>query len=490
MLFKTDIMKNMISDIEKNDQISGEKFWEKIINSIEPEKIYDSSFSEFETYGTYVALKSPSTYKLREWHSFRLGASFFDMHKINDRDFEWLSKDFDAISFEKGQSVREDNKNFFDNPEYQKKLSAKKMLQLAQMEFKDGYKEVWEDDVELSASTNVTSGGFWKHEDKEDRIIIVIVSYNASFLMEENIKSIRSTLNQGTYKIVVVDNASTDGVTQFLEKQEDILLIKNTENVGFGPACNQAVAATVGTEFEKCDVLLLNNDTRLVFDSVYYLKKALYSAENVGAVGSLSNYAGNKQQLDIEFDTVDEYIKYGEKINVPMESPYLERSRLSAFAMLIRRDVWDAVGGFDEDFAPGYYEDDALSMEILKRGYRLLLVRNSFIYHAGSQSFLKTDYERLLTEHHVLFEKKYGFDILKYCYASGTVISQIPYNKDSRFSLLQIGCGLGSDLKAIRSLFPNSSLSGIETNRALFDIAKNTENVYENVESLKSAVHF
>ncbi len=488
MLFKTDIMQNMISDIERNDQISGEKFWEKIINAIEPEKIYDSSFSEFETYGTYVALRSPSTYKLREWHSFRLGASFFDMHKINDRDFEWLSKDFDAISFEKGQSVREDNRNFFDNPEYQKKLSAKKMLQLAQMEFKDGYKEVWEDDVELSANTNVTSGGFWKHEDKEDRIIIVIVSYNASFLMEENIKSIRSTLNQGTYKIVVVDNASTDGVTQFLEQQEDILLIKNTENVGFGPACNQAVAATIGTEFEKCDVLLLNNDTRLVFDSVYYLKKALYSAENIGAVGSLSNYAGNKQQLDIEFDTVDDYIKYGEKINVPMESPYLERSRLSAFAMLIRRDVWDSVGGFDEEFAPGYYEDDALSMEILKRGYRLLLVRNSFIYHAGSQSFINTDYEKLLSDHHKLFEEKYGFDILKYCYASGTVISQIPYNKDSRFSLLQIGCGLGSDLKAIRSLFPNITLSGIETNRAIFDIAKNTENVYENVESLRSAV--
>ena len=481
MLFRTEIMKNLISDIEKNDSIKGEKFWEKIINAIEPEKIYDSSFSEFETYGTYVALKSPSTYKLREWHSFRLGAAFFDIHKINDNDFKWLAKDFDAISFEKGHSVREDNKNLFDNPEYQKKLSAKKMLQAAQMEFKDGYKEVWEDDPDKSKDNNVTLGGFYKHDDREDRILIVIVSYNASHLMEENIKSIRNNLNPGTYKIVVVDNASTDGVVQYLEKQEDIILIKNSKNVGFGPACNQAVAATVGTEYGKCDILLLNNDTRIVFDSVYYLKKALYSSEDIGAVGSLSNYAGNKQQLDIDFDSVDEYLKFGEKVNVPMDNPYLERTRLSAFAMLIRRNIWDDVGGFDEDFVPGYYEDDALSIEILKRGYRLLLVRNSFIYHAGSQSFVKTDYENLLSENHKLFEKKYGFNILKYCYASGTVISQIPYNPQSRFNVLQLGCGIGSELKAIRSLFPNSAQTGIESDEVLFEIVKNTEHVYRSV---------
>ena len=85
------------------------------------------------------------------------------------------------------------------------------------------------------------------------------------------------------------------------------------------------------------DVFLLNNDTRLVFDALYYLKRALYSADDIGAVGSVSNYAGNKQQLDVEFDTVEEYIKFGESINVPMEDALLERVRLSGFSMLIRR---------------------------------------------------------------------------------------------------------------------------------------------------------
>lgn len=481
MLIRKDIMESLIADIEKNESYEGEKFWEKIINCIEPEKIYDSSFSEFETYGTYVALRYPSVYKLRDWHSFRLGGSFFGIDTICDRDFIWLGKDFNAISFEKGQEPLEVNKHFFDNPEYQAKISAKRLLQAAQMEYTDGYKEVWADDID-AGKANVKEGGYHSGKDKENKTLIVVVSYNGSFFMQENIKSIRKVLSPDSYKIVVVDNASTDGITEWLEHQEDIILIKNTENVGFGPACNQAVKVTIGTKYEGYDVFLLNNDTRLVFDALHFLRQALYSEDDIGAVGSVSNYAGNKQRIDVEFDRVDEYIEYGEKVNVPMKDALLERVRLSGFAMLIKRKVWDEVGGFDEDFVPGYFEDDALSMEILRKGYRLKVVRNSFIYHAGSESFIKTDYNSIVQKNYALFKEKYGFDIMKYAYASGTVISQIPFGRESRFSVLHYGCGLGSEMKAIRSLFPNSECVGIETNRKVYSIAKATERIFPGLD--------
>ena len=482
MLFRIDIMKALITDIEKNDAIPGTAFWEKIINSIPEDQIQSSAFSEFETYGTYVALKYPTVYKLREWYSFRQGGTFFGVDTICDRDFEWLSRDFYSISFEKGHTVREDNKNLFDNPEYQAKLSAKQMLQAAQMEYKEGYKEIWEDDIQGKTEKNVTSGQFSNGSAVDNRVVIVIVSYNSLYLMQENIKSIRSNLLKGTYKIVVVDNASTDGVEKWLSEQEDILLIRNKENVGFGPACNQGAQAVVGTEYGSADIYLLNNDTRLVYDSLYNLKKALYSAQDIGAVGSVSNYAGNKQQIDVEFDTVEEYIRYGEKVNVPMERPCLEKVRLSGFSMLIKRKVWDEIGGFDEDFVPGYFEDDALSMEILRHGYRLMVVRNSFIYHAGSQSFIKTDYQKILEDNHNLFVRKYGFDILKYAHASGAVVSQIPYDVNGRFKVLHYGCGLGAELKAIRSIFPGSIVMGIEENPKLYEIVKKTEDVFNSLD--------
>ncbi len=484
MLFRCDIMRSLIDAIESNPNIEGTKFWEKIINSIEPEKIYDSAFSEFETYGTFVALKYPMVYRLREWHSFRLGASFYDMNTICDRDFKWLGADFDAISFEKGQEVIEENKGYFDNPEVQQKISAKKLLQAAQMEYKDGYKEVWEDDLTITGGANVRTGGYNQSQGNDTKILIVVVSYNSMYLMQKNIESIREVLTPDTYKIAVVDNASTDGVDKWLAQQKDIIFIRNETNVGFGPACNQAVKASIGTEYETADVFLLNNDTRLVFDALYFLRQTLYSADDIGAVGSVSNYAGNKQQIDVTFDSVEEYIKFGEKTNVPMAGACLERVRLSGFAMLVRRTVWNEIGGFDEDFAPGYFEDDALSMEILKRGYRLELVRNSFIYHAGSQSFIKTDYQKLLEDHHRLFIDKYGFDILKYAYASGTAVSQIPYGPSDRFAVLHYGCGLGAELKAIRSLFPYAEIYGLENDVRLFEIVKKTEKIFNSLDEL------
>ena len=143
MLFRVDFMKELIGEIEGNESISGVRFWEKIINAIPEEKIQSSAFSEFETYGTFVALRHSGDYVLREWHSFRLGGEFFSIDTISQRDFDWLSKDFDAISFEKGHFVREDNANLFDNPYYQEKLTPRQMLEAAQMEYKEGYKEVW-----------------------------------------------------------------------------------------------------------------------------------------------------------------------------------------------------------------------------------------------------------------------------------------------------------------------------------------------------------
>lgn len=322
---------------------------------------------------------------------------------------------------------------------------------------------------------------------QNSKVLIVIVSYNAKRYMQECIESLRIKLLPGSYKIIVVDNASTDGITQWLSLQDDILFIKNEINIGFGPACNQAIKATVGTEYESYDIFLLNNDTIITSNAIPIMAEYMAHHEDVGAIGAMSNYAGNRQEYPVSFESTEEYIAFGESLNAPEEDAFLEKVRLNGFAMLIRRKVWNEVGGFDEDFAPGYYEDDAISMEILKRGYRLILSRNSFIYHVGSASFVKTGTNKLSLDHHELFIQKYKFDILNYVYPCGAVMSQIPFKRTDSFKLLHLGCGLGAELKAIRSLFPYSEVYGIEKNPTLFSIAKATESVYTSIEKAKSA---
>ena len=163
MLFKKDIVLELLGRIETNSDKPGSTFWEKVLHTVGGDRMQNSAFSEYETYGTYVALKYPGAYKLREWHSFRLGAEFFDPDTISDRDYEWLGHDFTAISFEKNQTVREDNKNLFDNPVYQQKLTARQMLEAAQEAFEDGYKEVWGGESDEGVA-NAISGEFTSGE--------------------------------------------------------------------------------------------------------------------------------------------------------------------------------------------------------------------------------------------------------------------------------------------------------------------------------------
>ena len=143
MLIKCEIMKSLINDIMNNTQLLGESFYERIIRCIDVSKITSNSFSEFETYGTYTCFKFLNSYRLRNWHSFRYAGCFFDPDLISDADYKWLGNDFDAVSFEKNHSVREDHKDVFTKKEYQEKLTARQILEIAQQEFEEGYLEVW-----------------------------------------------------------------------------------------------------------------------------------------------------------------------------------------------------------------------------------------------------------------------------------------------------------------------------------------------------------
>lgn len=101
MLINTQYMREMIAEVENNNKLRGVDFSEKIINAIDIESLQTSGFSEFETFGTYVQSRYPGTYNLRHWQSLRFGKFFFHYDSLRKNDMEWLSKNYDAITFEK-----------------------------------------------------------------------------------------------------------------------------------------------------------------------------------------------------------------------------------------------------------------------------------------------------------------------------------------------------------------------------------------------------
>nr|MCR5735844.1 DUF6492 family protein [Lachnospiraceae bacterium] len=143
MVMKKEYMQEMIKAIETDERLAGSTYYEKILRTIDKEKLKASSFSEFETYGTFVSMKHFGAYKLRNWHSFRYCGNFFDPDTITDEDYKWLSADFEAVSFEKRANRTEEGMALFTNPRYREKLSARQIVEAIQEE-SDGYKEVWD----------------------------------------------------------------------------------------------------------------------------------------------------------------------------------------------------------------------------------------------------------------------------------------------------------------------------------------------------------
>ncbi|NMM61281.1 glycosyltransferase [Clostridium sp. P21] len=298
---------------------------------------------------------------------------------------------------------------------------------------------------------------------------IIILTYNNFQYTKQCIESIRKFTEKNSYEIIVVDNNSTDKTIDWLKQQNDIRLISNENNLGFPKGCNQGIEISTGDS-----ILLLNNDTIVTPNWLTNLNKALWSARKIGAVGAITNSCSYCQSIDVNYDSIDEMIKFASKNNISDNSKWEERIRLVGFCMLIKKKVIDEIGTFDERFTPGNYEDDDYSYRILNAGYKLLLCKDTFIHHFGSVSFKKGiyKYEDLLDTNSKKFEEKWGFNSKYSSFMNRELVKFIDKDKDKKLNVLELGCGCGATLLEIKNVFKNANLYGYELNESSAKIAK------------------
>lgn len=294
-------------------------------------------------------------------------------------------------------------------------------------------------------------------------VSIVILSYNIKDIMQGCIQSIRDTCPREAYELVIVDNASTDGVAEWLKEQQDIVLQCNKKNKGFAGGCNQGIELAA----PKNDIMLLNNDTIVPPNAIFWLRMGLYERGTVGAVGPITNYASNNQALAQKYDSIEEYIKLSEEICVPLKYPYENKIWLMGFAMIVKRAAVNQVGGLDTRYEWGNYEDDDYGLKLTKARYELLLCHNSFIYHYGSLNMTKDigKYGHYMRENYQKFIDKWNFRIQDYSSLKIELIQRIKASCHDEIKVLDIGCGYGAALARIKYMYPKAEVYGVEENR-------------------------
>jgi len=219
-------------------------------------------------------------------------------------------------------------------------------------------------------------------------IYAVIVNWNGKKLLQKCLSSFFAKTENPKCKIVVIDNASTDGSTEMLQTDfPSVELIKNVENTGFSYGNNQGIRHALANNAEY--ILLLNNDVEIT-DEKWLEKlidilesdskigivgcKLLYPNGKIQHAGGIINLSGAHNRGECEKDT-GQYDK--------IEFFYF----VTGAVLMVKTDVIHKIGFLDEEFTPLYYEDVDWCVRARLFGYKVAYTPNpKLIHHCGSSA--------------------------------------------------------------------------------------------------------
>jgi GT2 family glycosyltransferase len=210
------------------------------------------------------------------------------------------------------------------------------------------------------------------------RASLIIAVYNGSAYLGDCLASLRQNI-RAEDEIILVDNASSDGGVEAAQLDwPGFKLIRNPANAGYAAACNQGAEQAAG-EF----LVLLNQDTQVCPGWLSSLLKPLQQDPTIGLTTSRLLLMSQPDRLNMCGQNIHfTGFSFGRGFLHPAGS-FPEPARVGAVtgaAFAIRRELWQELGGFDENLFM-YYEDTDLSWRALLSGFDCLYVPDSAAYH-------------------------------------------------------------------------------------------------------------
>lgn len=239
------------------------------------------------------------------------------------------------------------------------------------------------------------------------KVGVVIVSYNASMAVRATLSSIRNSVNETPYKLILVDNASDQNEREIIRKtietgseNSDLLweYIQLEENRGFSGGNNMGIQQCLRDE-TITHVCLLNSDVivtdhwldRLVERDFDILSPVTNKSESTQVVPVDYSFelkeSFNNENGEIDLNTYQRIKDFTEKWHSAWRGNSVPVDHVTFFCVLLSREVIRKVGLLDNHFFPGGYEDNDYCIRARNEQFSIGLIRDVFIHHWGSASF-------------------------------------------------------------------------------------------------------
>ena len=214
-----------------------------------------------------------------------------------------------------------------------------------------------------------------KFKRKQPDLSVIIVSYNTANLIGNCLKSIFEASNL-TREVFVVDNASTDGSSDFIKDNfPSVHLAVNTENLGFAAANNQVLPQCKGKY-----IFFLNPDTEIMSDTFSEAISFMDANPRIGLAGTKIINPDGTLQWSVSYKYPGQRYTASEVSDLPGKIACV----LGA-SMIARSEVIKKIEGFDENFFL-YGEDQDLCLRIRKMGHVIGYIDSATVIHLGGQS--------------------------------------------------------------------------------------------------------
>ena len=234
---------------------------------------------------------------------------------------------------------------------------------------------------------------------------ILILTHNGWEYTKQCINSIKRKTG-AAYKIIVIDNNSTDGTVEELRKDTTLYHIENSNNLGFPTGFNVGLMLVDTPYFVIC-----NSDVVVTGNWLSKMIKHIELDKDVVLLGAMSNHVSGPQKVnmtpykgDIELD------RFAEMWEENAHNYITYCNRIVFFFTLFKKVALEKIGFLDEIFGMGNFEDDDYCMRAIKKGFKTAFDNTVFIHHYGSRGFT-TDmkaYRELLKKNAQIFLKKWN----------------------------------------------------------------------------------